>query len=401
LRAATLERDEGAPTSVSAPRRKASPRRRRPARHPRPAVFGWGLLFRLALSCSFAGLVYLSAQHLDELDLSLLAPLAFEADWQADFRERIDGVTGTLAALPFELPEPREEGRGSGRLHWTHRRYQLAMNRAMTGTAIATALGPVQDPLRGVNVLLTEGDAGAEARVTVDGLLTHTLVFSAQVGRPRVAVIIEDLGNSLLDARRVIQLEPPVSLAVMPFRPFSRQVAELGRLFHREVLLHLPMESATHVAADTASVLRVNAPRAEIERLLNEALISVPHAAGVHNHMGSRFTADRQGMGWVLDRLRERDLYFVDSRMTADTVACALAAEMEVACVSRTVFLDGNDEAGTIRQQLHEAVRIARIQGEAIAIGHSRSTTIEALSRLLPELRTLDVDVVPTAALVR
>ncbi len=390
---------------MSAPRRKASSRQRRSPQRPRrtrkrrSAVSGWGLLFRLALSCSFASLVYLSTQHLDELDLSLLVPLAFEADWQTGFHERIEDVTTTLAGLSLELPEPRAEGRGSGRLHWTHRHYQSAMNATMTGASLAAALAPVQDPLRGVNVLLTEGEAGAEARVTVDGLLTHTLLFSARFRRPRIAVIIEDLGDSLLDARRVIQLEPPVSMAITPFRPFSTQVAELAHLFHREVLVHLPMEARDR-SANTDPFLRVKAPRAEIENLVNEALTSVPHAAGVHNHMGSRFTSDRQGMTWVLTQLRQQDLYFVDSRTTTDTVACNVAAELDLPCASRTVFLDAENETANIRDQLHEAVRIARIQGTAIAIGHSRSTTIEALSRLLPELRTLEVDVVPTAALV-
>ena len=56
--------------------------------------------------------------------------------------------------------------------------------------------------------------------------------------------------------------------------------------------------------------------------------------------MGSRFTADRDGMTVVMAELKRRGLLFLDSRTTGATVGPALAREYEVPLAQRNVFLD-------------------------------------------------------------
>jgi hypothetical protein len=386
---------------VSPAAKRGSQRRRRPSRQDRRRpLLGWGFLFGLALSCGFGTLVYLSSLHLEDVDLSLTAPLAFEPNWQEAFRQRIDQITADLQKTSLPLPAPAEEPRGSGRLRWVHRRYTFAPVNLRKIDSITTALQPIQTSIPGITLVVNETDDETEVQIGVDGLLTHTLVFPRRPAEARVAIIIDDLGNNLLDGRRLIQIEPPVALAVLPFRPFSRQVAELAHLFGREVLLHLPMEAQRGDGGDTAGLLRVSAERGEIDGLVNDALHSVPGAIGVNNHMGSRFTENREHLTWVLEELKQHNLFFIDSRTSGDSVVCEVAAGVGVPCRTRAVFLDNVDDPGMIRAQFDHLAQLARTGGDVIAIGHPRPNTLDVLTEVVPRLESSGVQVVPVSTLM-
>ncbi len=97
---------------------------------------------------------------------------------------------------------------------------------------------------------------------------------------------------------------------------------------------------------------------AEIERLLDAALASVPGAVGVNNHMGSKATADAAFMDVLLDALGRRGLFFVDSRTTVLTVAASEAERLGVPYLARKVFLDAVD--GDIERSLDAGDRRLR-----------------------------------------
>ncbi len=69
-------------------------------------------------------------------------------------------------------------------------------------------------------------------------------------------------------------------------------------------------------------------------------LETVPHAVGVNNHQGSRATSDAALMQALMPLLRERGLFFIDSRTDAKTVAYDMAKRDGVRAASRKVFLD-------------------------------------------------------------
>ena len=50
-------------------------------------------------------------------------------------------------------------------------------------------------------------------------------------------------------------------------------------------------------------MLRVAADRDAIIQTVDQELAAVPHAIGVNNHMGSRFTNDREDTALVLERV--------------------------------------------------------------------------------------------------
>ncbi len=219
--------------------------------------------------------------------------------------------------------------------------------------------------------------------------------------RPELAVIVDDLGYDLAAARAVFALPARVSVAVLPNLPESSAIANEAHRRGFEVLLHLPMESLG--AEDTAEKieLRVGEPAAEVSRVLDQMLSTVPHADGVNNHQGSRATADAGLMAALAEALRARGLFFIDSRTSAATRALDAARRAGVPAAARNVFLDDDEQAGAVRLQLERAERLAREQGWCVAIGHPHGVTLDVLADALPEVEARGIRLVSASEIIR
>ena len=327
-------------------------------------------------------------------------PTPSSSNWAADFPASIDRVTQALAQLPLALPTPREEPQGAGRMRWTRRRYEVSMPAPQPPSTVGTLFAPLHDAAPDATVNVSEDAAGAQVQIGIDGLLTHTLALHWVNRRPRAAIIVDDLGNDLRMPRELGGLGVPLAFAIMPGRPFSKEVAALAALLGQEVLVHLPMEAESGEDFGATNVLQVDADRETIVHTVDTALAAIPHAIGANNHMGSRFTADRERMGWVLARLKSAGLFFIDSRTTPHSIACEVAATLALPCAERSLFLDDVDDEAAVRDQLHTLAELARTRGDAIAIGHPRPATVAALRAALPEFAGAGIDIVPVSAIV-
>lgn len=212
---------------------------------------------------------------------------------------------------------------------------------------------------------------------------------------PRLAIVIDDMGPDLDKLRQLLEVGGPVTVAVMPHQRFSKETAEEAYMAGLDVLMHLPMEPKDLGAHDPGKgALLVAMTPLEVRAQMEDDLTTIPHAIGINNHMGSRFTENEPLMGEVLEFLRQKDLFFLDSRTTARSVAIRLATEKGVPSAGRNVFLDNTREVGYIKKQIFEAARLARKNGSAIAIGHPYPETIQALAEALPGLASSGVRVV-------
>ena len=218
---------------------------------------------------------------------------------------------------------------------------------------------------------------------------------------PRLAIIIDDLGRDLAPAEALLKSPYPLTLSILPNQPHSAEIADAAFRRGDQVMLHLPMEFEGNAAKPETVELRVGMGAGDVDRLLSQMLEAVPHAVGMNNHEGSRATADPVLMGDVMAVLRQRNLFFIDSRTTAATVAYDAARQAGVRAASRNVFLDDVETRGAILRQIELAERDASKEGSAIAIGHPHSTTIAALAQALPQLKSRGVRLVFASALVR
>jgi polysaccharide deacetylase 2 family uncharacterized protein YibQ len=224
-------------------------------------------------------------------------------------------------------------------------------------------------------------------------------------GNPRLAIILDDMGHDRAAADSLLALPFPLTISVLPHLPLSAEVAEEAYRRGDQILLHLPMEPEAEGGNSEGVTpeeieLRVGMNPDQVNSTLEGMLETVPHAAGVNNHQGSRATADLPLMQDLMAALHDRKLFFIDSRTTAATVAYDAAGRAGVPAASRKVFLDDTPTKEAVLAQLRLAARDASREGSAVAIGHPHAATIAALAQGVPGLEAHGVRLVFASDLV-
>jgi polysaccharide deacetylase 2 family uncharacterized protein YibQ len=218
---------------------------------------------------------------------------------------------------------------------------------------------------------------------------------------PRIAIIIDDLGNQFHEGKQVVLLPGAVTVSVIPYTPFAKRLALLAHRLNKEIMLHLPMESMDERFLGRGG-LDESMNETQFVQTLYETLDAVPDIRGVNNHMGSRLTQDATRMSWVMGGiLRHGELYFVDSRTTSLSQAAKVAREYGLEHASRDVFLDDDKDQTQMQKQWTYLLRLARRQGSALAIGHPYPETIRFLQQALPKLANQGIDLIPVSELIQ
>lgn len=204
---------------------------------------------------------------------------------------------------------------------------------------------------------------------------------------PAISIIIDDLGNDDQAGQRVIKLPGLLTCAFLPHTPHAQGLAELAFHSGKEILLHQPMEAMLHNALGPGGLTMDLSHRQFIE-VLNSNMASIPHIAGINNHMGSLLTQHPAYMQWLMHYISQYDeLFFVDSYTTAATVVAQIATENWIPNMRRDIFLDNDRNPSSIEQQFDRLLSIAAKNGRALAIGHPYPETLTVLEKRLPKLR--------------
>ena len=205
----------------------------------------------------------------------------------------------------------------------------------------------------------------------------------------RLAVIVDDLGYDPSADAESLKMPEKVTLAVIPFGPSSRRIAQSARSRGFTVLIHVPMEPESAASDRTEGFrMRRGMSRGEMDALLSRMMQDVPQAAGASNHMGSAFTADPEAMGTYAVLLRAKGLYLVDSVTTPRSTAIDAARAAGIRAARRDVSLDADLSPGEMRAWWDKAVSIAREKGAAVLVCHGRPETLRFVAGLLPGLRS-------------
>ncbi len=199
---------------------------------------------------------------------------------------------------------------------------------------------------------------------------------------PALIIVIDDIGNNRSLGQRAVDLPGPVNLAFLPYTPFVNTLANAAYAHGQAVMLHSPMESSTGKNPGEGALL-TSMTREELHASLNHSLDSIPGVQGVNNHMGSKLTSDRRSMSWVMQVLRDKDLFFIDSRTAGNSIAAQAAAMNGMATLERDVFLDNDRDPALIAKQFQRGLNIANKQGFAVMIGHPYPETMDVLAEKL------------------
>ena len=205
---------------------------------------------------------------------------------------------------------------------------------------------------------------------------------------PLVALIVDDLGYDKKIAKKFLALNVNLTFSILPHSPFQNEIARLASSKGIEIMLHLPMEPVEYpdVNPGPGTLMSSMSPD-ELISQLEDDLNALPGITGVNNHMGSKLTAESTQMYQIFSILKQRGLFFIDSRTTSDSMGRPSARLLQIPFAERDVFIDHYLKPNFIRKQIKELIRIARSNGAAVGILHPHSTTYQILREELPELQ--------------
>lgn len=406
----------------------------------------WGILLFIVVACG--AWWYFGMQDSNQVVGEKAKPLPQKPQVTqsiADYRPAIDNLAIRLVAkleaegakVEGETPVKKEvkwEETG-GRIHWSARNLVVTPSRpldlpqliaALPDTAGKVTLSeahedtwhedaveryevtlkdrPKQDEITMIIAHLyvypvKETQAAGTAKQPADAPPKTPKVTPCAGGTAKLAILIDDAGTDLESQAVYASIGRPFSLAVMPNMAHTgvavAQAAEQGF----EIMLHLPMEPVSGSGMEAGTLLTTMSVT-DIADRTKAALAQVPGAVGVNNHQGSKFTATRGAMLPVLQILRDRGLFYVDSATSADSIGSSLAGEMGIATRRNELFIDNDSSVAAICERLRQAAAMAQRDGSALVIGHCRPNTAEAVRQMVPELEAQGIELVYVSQLV-
>ena len=220
------------------------------------------------------------------------------------------------------------------------------------------------------------------------------------LGRPMIAVIIDDMGLDRKRSARAIKLPGPLTMSFLTYASDVKGQAETAREAGHEIMIHVPMEPDDADSYPGPKAITRDLSDAELRRRIDWALGRLEKFVGINNHMGSRFTTYRPGMDKVLAEVKRRGLLFVDSRTSPNSVGAEVARRLSVPFAARDIFLDDDQSSDSVGLQLRALEKAATEKGYAIAIGHPHDATLSNLENWLPTLASRGFVLVPVSAIV-
>lgn len=207
--------------------------------------------------------------------------------------------------------------------------------------------------------------------------------------KPKIALIFDDLGESLKDLEIIYSLHTPLTISVIPGLKFSKNIAYIASNCGFSVLIHLPLEpkNAKSYLSSKYKFINSSLSKRDIDSLLRYYLNYIRLAIGVNNHMGSAATENPELMRQVLRALRQRNLIFIDSHTSLKSIACDIAKKEGVVCAYNEGFVDSVNNPLVMERKLRRLVRLAKKKGKIIIIAHPKRNTLAVLKNKLPELK--------------
>lgn len=206
--------------------------------------------------------------------------------------------------------------------------------------------------------------------------------------KPKLAIIIDDVTNQR-QINRILKIGYNVNMAFLPPTKGHKHSAKITQNLE-EYIIHLPLQASSS-KYEEENTLYIDDTMSTIEKRIAYLRTLYPNTRFLNNHTGSKFTSNTLAMEKLLQVLKKYNYTFIDSRTTANSKAKAAAKKYGVKMFSRDIFLDNKKESGYIQNQLKKAIKIAKRDGMAIAIGHPYGVTFKTLKESKHLLKDLEL----------
>lgn len=240
--------------------------------------------------------------------------------------------------------------------------------------------------------------------------LCLTFCFSPQISticsaqtNPMLCIVIDDFGEDRAGVKEMLELNIPLTCAVMPNLTFTKQDAETAHANGHEVILHMPFESSASLPQSwygPTYIKKSDSPVVAINKL-EQCLSSVPYAKGINFHMGAALEESKKTITEIISYTKQHNLCFLDSKTSEQSICREVCKNTQTCFLERDFFLEkhGAKSVSYAENMLNEAIKKAKKTGFSIVIGHvgpeGGLSTFQAIKNCLPLFKQNNIQIVP------
>lgn len=181
--------------------------------------------------------------------------------------------------------------------------------------------------------------------------------------------VIDDVGNNIFQLKPFLDLPMKITFAVLPGLKYTEEAVKLIFAAGKDYIIHQPMEAVGGQNPGPGALL-VGMNEEQVAAVVTDNLKDYAGVRGMNNHMGSEGTADPGLMSILFKVLKEKDMFFLDSRTTSKSVGRETAGAVNIPFAERSIFLDNSKERSAILEAVEKGLNVAEKRGHAIMIGH-------------------------------
>ncbi len=197
----------------------------------------------------------------------------------------------------------------------------------------------------------------------------------------RMAIVIDDLGDQWGPEyiQGLLEFPKPITLSIFPDHWASKRTAKAAKEKGKEVMIHLPMEPLEGSIEKENIKIMTDMDKLTIDSMITKALMMIPEAKGMNNHMGSKVTSDYEIVDMFFDVYKDNGMFFVDSKTTPDSYCSLIAEHYNVPLFEAGLFLDNSNNEEDIEEMFRKATNHIANGSDILVIGHARLNTYKTL----------------------
>lgn len=253
--------------------------------------------------------------------------------------------------------------------------------------------------------LIELGSSGVLPKRGADGKVswkTYTSPIAVDDARPRIAIIITDMGLSKRQTSAAIEKLPPaVTFAFSPYSVGLNEWRNLSRSTGHEILMLVPMEPVNYPQSDAGKFsLLTNQDALDNIAQLHVIMGKMVGYVGMMNHMGSKFMTTQPNLRPILNEMNVRGLMFVDAKTTQFSKAGIIAQGIGLPRAINDIVIDEFTSETEILMRLKDLENSARARDTAVGIARNYPMTIKLLQKWIDGLANQGFQLVPITATV-
>jgi len=242
------------------------------------------------------------------------------------------------------------------------------------------------DPLNNSSITNADGDASNVA----------PLVQKDE--RPKIAILLTNLGLNKNSTELAISLPKEISLGFLPYTTSLKPLVEKAKELNHEIFIYLPFETQRY-PMDSPGHMPILLSSSDSENInrLNALLKPFDGYIGVYGSYKEVFTSNSNKSYPIIDELKRRNLKIFLGHSNKDK---ALSGEGSIPVISADIVLDREPNIAAIKDNLDKLIKLAETNKSAIAYAEGYPVTLYTLKAWLPILEKRGIRLVPASHMI-